>query len=233
MAVETLYDILNVDKKASPDEIKKAYRKLASKYHPDKGADSDEEKFKVICAAYGILSDPGKRERYDRGESAENIRKPEKTIEDQAIDRILSVFLGVVENSAEVKSKDLVKEISKFMGKAISQFESERKTQTTHKEKFERIISKIVRKDGQENENFFVSACRSQISASNREIEKLDKEILIVKKAIEIVNFYKYEFEPEPSRKSGFYSPFMDVDIDMSGIMAEIMKRRAENTRDK
>ncbi|HXY85405.1 MAG TPA: molecular chaperone DnaJ [Gaiellaceae bacterium] len=63
----TLYDTLGVKKGASQDEIKKAYRKLAARYHPDKnpGDASAEEKFKELQAAYDVLSDPDKRKQYD------------------------------------------------------------------------------------------------------------------------------------------------------------------------
>ena len=58
------YNVLGVDKKASKDDIKRAFRKLAHKYHPDKGS-TDEQKFKEITEAYSILSDDKKRREYD------------------------------------------------------------------------------------------------------------------------------------------------------------------------
>lgn len=62
------YEVLGVSKDASEDEIKKAYRKLAKKYHPDinPGNKEAEEKFKEASEAYGVLSDAQKRQRYDQ-----------------------------------------------------------------------------------------------------------------------------------------------------------------------
>ena len=68
MAKRDYYEVLGVDKSASADEIKKAYRKLAVKYHPDKnpGDKEAEEKFKEAAEAYSILSDADKKAKYDQ-----------------------------------------------------------------------------------------------------------------------------------------------------------------------
>jgi len=68
MSGSDYYKILGVDKNASDSDLKKAYRKLALKYHPDhaKGEKSSEEKFKQISEAYAVLSDPEKRKQYDQ-----------------------------------------------------------------------------------------------------------------------------------------------------------------------
>ncbi|MEP6595276.1 MAG: molecular chaperone DnaJ [Ginsengibacter sp.] len=73
MAKRDYYEILGVNKNASPDEIKKSYRKVAMQYHPDRnpGDKGSEEKFKEAAEAYEILSDSDKRAQYDRfGHSA-------------------------------------------------------------------------------------------------------------------------------------------------------------------
>ena len=65
MSKRDYYEVLGVEKTATADEIKKAYRKLAKKYHPDANKEEAEKKFKEIAEAYETLSDDGKRKQYD------------------------------------------------------------------------------------------------------------------------------------------------------------------------
>ncbi|HLL76157.1 MAG TPA: DnaJ domain-containing protein, partial [Pyrinomonadaceae bacterium] len=76
MAKEDFYKVLGVGRDAKPDEIKKAYRRLARKYHPDvnPGDKASEERFKLVTEAHDVLSDEKKRKIYDRfGQYSDNL----------------------------------------------------------------------------------------------------------------------------------------------------------------
>ena len=67
MSKRDYYEVLGLSKGASDDEIKKAYRRMAKKYHPDVNKESGaEEKFKEVNEAYEVLSDPQKKATYDQ-----------------------------------------------------------------------------------------------------------------------------------------------------------------------
>src|ERR1700704_7171015 len=76
MAKQDYYETLGIKRDAKPEEIKKAYRRLARKYHPDvnPGDKASEERFKLTTEAHDVLSDPKKRKVYDRfGQYSDNL----------------------------------------------------------------------------------------------------------------------------------------------------------------
>lgn len=102
MAKRDYYDILEVGKDADETIIKKSYRKIAMKYHPDRNPDnhSAEEKFKEAAEAYEVLSDPDKRARYDRyGHAGVSNQGGFHSAENMTMDDIFSQFGDVFSDS--------------------------------------------------------------------------------------------------------------------------------------
>lgn len=106
------YDVLNISREASPSEIKKAYRKLAHKYHPDRNKDTDaEDKFKEVSEAYEVLSDPQKREQYDRFGHSASMGGSQRWHTTSPFD-LFNSFFGGGFRSRPQKGRDLRVEIS-------------------------------------------------------------------------------------------------------------------------
>ena len=95
--MDDYYSVLGIERRASLDEIKKAFRKKAMKYHPDRNKDNPraEEKFKDINEAYAVLSDAKKRSQYDRfGKDGFHQRFSQEDIfRDFNFGKILSIYL--------------------------------------------------------------------------------------------------------------------------------------------
>ena len=103
-AGRNFYKILGINKNATPKDIKKAFRKLSVKYHPDKNPDEDtSEKYKDISEAYEVLSDPDKRRVYDRsGEDGVN-----KMGQQGGGMNPFDMFFGGGHNQEEAKGPDI------------------------------------------------------------------------------------------------------------------------------
>jgi curved DNA-binding protein CbpA len=126
------YDVLGVPPDASPEAIKKAYKRLAMKYHPDR-KEGNTEKFKEIQRAYDTLSDPEKRTRYDAtgedGPKGPSIEDQAHAILAQIIEKILNSdfagnyvaeirrYLETVRKQFAKQNKDFEKKILKFQTK--------------------------------------------------------------------------------------------------------------------
>ena len=102
------YKVLGLQKNASQDDIKKAYKKLCKKYHPDVCKDDDaRQRFDEITEAYECLSKPHNRIEYDEGRYS---RKKSIPIKEQACGLIISKFEIIIQNNSvpEVKTRDLI-----------------------------------------------------------------------------------------------------------------------------
>ncbi len=160
MGATEYYKVLGIDKKASADEIKKAYRKKAMKYHPDHTKDDKaaEAQFKKISEAYAVLSDPEKRQKYDTYGSADFQQRysQEDIFRNFDINQILREFGlgggggrsanfnfggGGFGRQAPVKGQDLVYEVALSLVDVIKGID--KSIHFTHEGKAENLSVKI------------------------------------------------------------------------------------------
>lgn len=188
------YVILGVDPTATADEIKKAYRALAMKHHPDKGGDGVI--FKELAEANAILSDDEKRARFDAGESFESICGVQVDLEMKAIGAVVSVFVEIVKKR-NIEYTDIVKEIKSVFTNAEKSFLDQKVQAEAAIKKFQKIMDRMKRKD-EGAENIFVRSSISQIEMLKMQIERVDQELKVAVRALEVVEAYQYNMEDLP-----------------------------------
>lgn len=185
-----LYETLGVKRDADQKRIKRAYYAKSKIHHPDQGG--DPEMFKQLVVAYSILSDPKKRERYDSGESSDDIARATMTFDQEVMTSLCGMFVQVVANG-DVKRRDLVEVMKGMLKNAIAGLEQNIQAHKGVVEKFQTAINRIKTKN--EN-NPFVSAAQAQISTCNVTISKIQHQIDIGAGGIKFLDAFSYEFDP-------------------------------------
>jgi curved DNA-binding protein CbpA len=184
------YDILEITPQASDEEIKKKFRTLAQRYHPDR-VGGNEEKFKQINLAYSILSDPVRKKLFDStGQYNVNPSLREESINNLA--RLLSHFINQIdpdlENLIVCMKNDIHREkntLSTQIANCISAIT-----------KLEKFLRKIKRK--KDGENILKAFVANQIVSQENNINSHNRNLEVCDKMLEILEDYQYgdeEFE--------------------------------------
>jgi curved DNA-binding protein CbpA len=184
-----LYEILQVSKDATPDAIKKAYRKLARKHHPDAGGDAG--KFHKITLAYDILMDPKRRARYDEtGDISE-------TIPDNSMNKIMSVLNMLFENAvmplargyAEPNTTDIVRKMKADLASALVGIKEKQQKLLEARKLMLDIKNRLSARDG---ENLFLEIINSKLKNIEGEENNLAQEKELTEKCLKLLDGYSY-----------------------------------------
>ena len=203
------YKILEVSKNASSEEIKKSYRRLALKYHPDKnlGNKIAEEKFKEIANAYEVLSDFEERKRYDKTiNNQENLKNDAKNGDkDSGFDltpsSILSIFKDIAAkvskaSSNEVNQIRIYDKINELLSEGIIDFLIDFNDIKTNHLIIKEVLkcSKPLAYDKHQIQNFiYIEKISQKLERlANKDIQTIQKINSIKKRRKVISNFYKY-----------------------------------------
>lgn len=176
------YSILGLEKGASSEEIRKAYKTLAQKYHPDK-KDGDEAKYLEIQEAYNILIDPERRARYDSGEE---VHEDRMTPERQAKTFIYNVFDSLLSNPDEFKIEKARQDLIDMRDTMETLKEKAEKT----KLKYEALFGRVKSDDPQ---NGLSQLIKNKIDTLTGQIFKFDFSKQAADIAVELLSQYELE----------------------------------------
>lgn len=186
---KNLYDTLGVDKNASADEIKKAYKKEASIHHPDKQG-GDNDKMTQIVHAYSVLGNAGKKDRYDK--TGEDTEQP---FDKKFAEFVQMFFMKIIEQERDVEKVDLMKKLKDIARQNIAGTKQLRGENEGKKKKLEKVLVRLEAK--KENRISFIIT--ANIDNIKLEIGALDEHLDFMKDVMECLDSYHYKFEvPEP-----------------------------------
>ena len=183
-----LYDVLGVDHNATSEQIKKAYKKLANKFHPDKER-GDEEMFKRINQAYETLIDPVKRQSYDitgiyEGTDAVHVKSARDSIE-------LAVFNIINQNEAHIEYVDIVQTIKQNI-------HNDKMASNQNEEKIKKAITRLNKNKERATGNLVISAFNKQIKAQEDVLTQNSNNLKVLDIAEKLISSCKYKFDEKP-----------------------------------
>lgn len=188
------YEILGVDKDATPDEINAAYKAHAKKHHPDAGGSTEE--FTRIKQASLVLLDPKKRKRFDDGGGLDN-GKPDNKIS-IAMERVASFFINSInatlEHPINLDQLDLVQGANAFFDQQIVGCKDHIQNVERQIKQFNKALKRLKSK----KENDLIRGMLNSHTAGLRaNIDDNEKEIQIYHEAKKILQDYEFEKSPD------------------------------------
>lgn len=188
-----LYEVLGLDKTATPEEIKKAYKKLAKMHHPDAGG--DEEMFKKINEAYAILSDAPQKEIYDlTGKFSKKI-----SIKDHVKNYMLKIIVPELEKNNLAGHPDLMSFILEVLNGTIEYGEQAKAGALKIANNFESTISHLKFKG--DSEDVMNDIFKAKVEQWKEKVSGIESELLTMKQVVEYIK-ENYELNPSVKRRN-------------------------------
>lgn len=186
-----LYKELKINKNATSEEIKKAYRESAKKYHPDKNNGKQLPEFEKITTAYNILSDNSKRKEYDdTGGYSSN----PQSINQLALQSLANLFMSIVKDqNYQFEKTNLFSVMQNNLDIAL------RKENSKHREinKLIKRLQLIEKKISGEN-TLFNDMIKNDVKNQKLIQNNIQREIEMLNKALEIIKKYRYQVDEDP-----------------------------------
>lgn len=199
------YETLGVPKDASPEDIKRAFRKQSSKHHPDKKQGGSHEAMAKVNAAYAVLSDPARRLGYDQ-----TGRDPAEgpTLDDIAEHALQTLIQQILEDNP---TGDLVKHLERHITKSIEQLQGQVKKHERAIARLTKQLDRVVRKSAG-SESLFNRVLERQIKQLKEAIEEAERLLEVSQRSLEILKDHE-DTKPDATTATAFpQARFVDQD---------------------
>ncbi len=183
----SLYDKLGINKNASKEEIKKAYRSKAKENHPDKKG-GDNEKMTEITHAYDILSNDKKKERYDS-----TGQEKETPFAERFMGFVNDLFIQIIEKTPDVESDDLIEEFRGHADKILKNIKENRSQSKIKIEKYIKVRDRVI---ATTNKHILL-VMDSKIDTMKQSLASFETEIEFIEQCIEVLKTYEYKVDEE------------------------------------
>ncbi len=197
---KNLYDILGVDKNATAEEIKEAFRNSAKDNHPDVGGSA--EKMAEANHAYSVLINPQKRERYDS--TGEDYDIP---FDERFSAFVNEVFMSIVEQAEDVDHYDLIEEFKNKTDQIENNIIKNKREYEKKLTKFNKVAKRIKTS----KRDYISNVLQAQIDDFKKKIKACESDFQFIKSCKEILEGYNYEFDEVQEQ------PIQFVRINFSG----------------
>lgn len=183
----TLYDVLDVDRTAPPETVKRAYRRKAKEAHSDKGG-SDEE-MRRLNGAYAIISDPVRRQRYDEtGDTGE-----QQAPDDEAERNLARMFTEVM--ARDEPEKDLVKNLRRAVSANLDQLRRGEGACVAQLARAQAVIDRLAF-SGQGN-NVLLAVAEASLAGAKATQATLAHQKIVGERMLELLKAYQYRADEE------------------------------------
>lgn len=191
------YDTLGIKPDATPAEIKRAFQKLASQHHPDKGGDT--ERAAAINDAYATLSDPERRKRYDETGADRQGPSPEEARRAEVQQAFMTALMASIDTPHGEAS--LIRTMRGRFDGALQQSQAQQREIDSGRTKLERMKAKVKRKDGATGDDLVVMILEGKISDLQRAKEAAMHAAGVLAEARALLDAYE-EDGPSPVRQN-------------------------------
>lgn len=202
MKKNNLYDELGVNKNATQEEIKKAFRDQAKENHTDRGGDND--KMVAINKAYSVLKDPHRRKYYD-----ETGEQEETPFDQKFFALVQDIFVKIASEEKFIETVDLIDKFKGYVSMVLQQQNEQKKDLISKIDKLKKVLTRLTVKNGKNNH--ISGILEHNITALKETLHRLENDIKFIEDCLEVISHYNYKIDRSQQQEEDEWQKHVNI----------------------